>query len=73
MAEWEYLEVSESPPGVSRKVFIGHQGQEARGSLEQTVSDLLKQGWIEDSRWFSTSHGNRQWMVQLKRKKQDPE
>jgi len=75
MAGWEYLEVWESPPGVPMKVFIGYQGQEAQGTLEQTVSDLLKQGWMVYSQWVRAPAGtlqvDREKMVVLKRRKQD--
>jgi len=82
MGEWEYLRLWQDPPGMSRKVFIGEQ--EVQTTLEETVRDLLKKGWVIESVWDHAGSlqigvpnieelgpWDRIAAVQLKRKKED--
>jgi len=44
MAEWEYRSVSQDPPGPFRKVYVDRR--EVQTTLEETVLDLRKKGWL---------------------------
>jgi len=79
MAEWEYKTVNQGPPGPFRKVEVCEQ--EVQTTLEETVRDLRKKGWVKDSVW-EHSRGrvpnieelgcwDRIAQYQLKRKKED--
>ena len=83
MAEWEHLRVWQDPPGPFRKAFVGEQ--EVLTTLEETVRDLLKKGWVmivPDWCYFGSlqtgvanieelGYWDRILEVQLKRKKED--